>query len=181
MDGGEPQPGFTCALAGLQDIARASPEVGQGQSLEVVQQNCQHQKGFCIRVVKRPYQKPRRRVGRGVVHQECVEVRGRLKWRGGLLIAVPSSARLRETRRNPLPSGVGGCQEMAQTPAVFFNESPGSSPSVDRSRRYARILLVLIPVHASAGKSHRPWRRRRLRHRWGTGRDGGGRTRNTNA
>jgi len=35
MDGGEPQPGFTCALAGLQDIARASPEVGQGQSLEM--------------------------------------------------------------------------------------------------------------------------------------------------
>src|SRR6516225_5469474 len=64
-------------LPGLQHIARASLEVGQSQSLEVVQQNCRHQKGFCTQVVERPYQKPRRRVGRGLVHQEYVEVRER--------------------------------------------------------------------------------------------------------
>src|SRR5215469_17880562 len=42
------------ALAGLQHTAHASVEVGQGQSLEVVQQNCQHQKGFCTQVVEGP-------------------------------------------------------------------------------------------------------------------------------
>src|SRR5205823_2094461 len=38
----------------------------------------------------------------------------------------------RETRRNSLPSGKG-YQEMAETPAVLFNASPGLSPPVDRS------------------------------------------------
>jgi hypothetical protein len=45
------QASSTCALAGLQHTAHASVEVGQGQSLEVVQQNCRHQKGFCTQVV----------------------------------------------------------------------------------------------------------------------------------
>src|SRR5436305_1168992 len=49
----------------------------------------------------------------------------------------------RETRRNSLPSGKG-YQEMAETPAVLFNASPGLSPPVDRSRRYPRILPILF-------------------------------------
>src|SRR5262245_53202480 len=53
----------------------------------------------------------------------------------------------RETRRNSLPSGPsgsGGSQEMAETPAVLFHESPGPPPPVDRSRRYTRILVILF-------------------------------------
>ena len=82
----------------LQDFstsACASLVEGQGQSLGVVPQNCQPQKGFYTQVVERPYQNPRRRVGRGLVHQEYVEVRSKLKWRGGLLIPVPPRERVR--------------------------------------------------------------------------------------
>jgi hypothetical protein len=65
----------------------------------------------------------------------------------------------RETGRNSLPSEpseTGGSQEMAETPAVLFHESPGppapvdrphryTRPApVDRSRRYTRILLILF-------------------------------------
>src|SRR5215831_1099839 len=53
-DGGELQPGSTCALAGLQHIARASLEDGQ--------QNCPDQEGFCGQAVERPEQEPGRRV-----------------------------------------------------------------------------------------------------------------------
>src|SRR5215472_13347293 len=53
----------------------------------------------------------------------------------------------RETRRNSLPSGPSeseGSQEMVETPAVLFHESPGPPPPVDRSRRYTRILVILF-------------------------------------
>src|SRR5215469_18695395 len=65
----------------------------------------------------------------------------------------------RETRRNSVPSEpseTGGSQEMTETPAVLFHESPGppapvdrphryTRPApVDRSGRYARILLILF-------------------------------------
>jgi hypothetical protein len=50
----------------------------------------------------------------------------------------------RETHRNSLPSGRGGSEETAETPAVLFNESPGSPPPGDSSRRYTRILLILF-------------------------------------
>src|SRR5215472_13699536 len=53
-DGGEPQAGSTCALAGLQHTAGASLEDGQ--------QNCPDQEGFCRQAVERPEQEPRRRV-----------------------------------------------------------------------------------------------------------------------
>ena len=49
-----------------------------------------------------------------------------------------------ETLRNSLPSGRGEYQEMAETPAVLLNESPGSPPPADSSRRYTRILLILF-------------------------------------
>jgi hypothetical protein len=55
----------------------------------------------------------------------------------------------RETRRNSLPSGTGGSQEMemAETPAMLFSASPAlppPAPAVDRSRRYTRILLIVF-------------------------------------
>ena len=55
----------------------------------------------------------------------------------------------RETGTNSLPSGKGGSQEVAETPAVLSNESPSLPPAVDRSpvdrsRRYPRILLLLF-------------------------------------
>ena len=71
----------------------------------------------------------------------------------------PKSGLNRETGRNSLPSEpseTGGSQEMAETPAVLFHESPGppapvdrphryTRPApVDRSGRYARILLILF-------------------------------------
>jgi hypothetical protein len=49
-----------------------------------------------------------------------------------------------ETLRNPLPSGTEGSQEVAETPAVLFHESPGPPAPVDRSRRYTRILLIVF-------------------------------------
>ena len=51
-DGGESQPGSTCALALLQYIARASPEEGQGQSLEVAQQKLPTSERMCPRTGK---------------------------------------------------------------------------------------------------------------------------------
>ena len=62
-------------LPGLQHIARASLEVGQGQSLEVAKQKLPTSERILYQVVERPYQKPRRCVRRGLVHQEYVEVR----------------------------------------------------------------------------------------------------------
>src|SRR6516164_11835448 len=56
---------YLCA-AGLQHIARASLEVGQGQSLEVAKQKLPTSERILYQVVERPYQKPRRRVGRGL-------------------------------------------------------------------------------------------------------------------
>src|SRR5215472_3411712 len=53
----------------------------------------------------------------------------------------------RETRRNSLPSVTSGSQEMAETPAMLFHESPAlppPAPAVDRSRRHTRILLILF-------------------------------------
>ena len=53
----------------------------------------------------------------------------------------------RETGRNSLPSGWGESQEMAETPAVLFHESPAlppPTPAVDRSRRYTLILVILF-------------------------------------
>src|SRR5215472_2686455 len=52
-----------------------------------------------------------------------------------------------ETLRNSLPSGPsgsGGSQEMAETPAVLLHESPGPPAPVDRSHRYTRILVILF-------------------------------------
>ena len=74
-DGGEPQAGSSRPLPGLQHIARASLEVGQGQSLEVAKQKLPTSERILYQVVERPYQKPRRCVRRGLVHQEYVEVR----------------------------------------------------------------------------------------------------------
>ena len=59
----------------------------------------------------------------------------------------PKSGLNRETRRNSLPSEpseTGGSQEMAETPAVLFHESPGPPAPVDRSGRYAGILVILF-------------------------------------
>jgi hypothetical protein len=59
----------------------------------------------------------------------------------------PKSGLNRETRRNSLPSEpseTGGSQEMVETPAVLFHESPGPPAPVDRSRRYTRILVILF-------------------------------------
>ena len=52
-----------------------------------------------------------------------------------------------ETRGKSLPSGPSeseGSQEMAETPAVLFHESPGPPAPEDRSRRYTRILVILF-------------------------------------
>jgi hypothetical protein len=51
----------------------------------------------------------------------------------------------RETRRNSLPSKPSeseGSQEMVETPAVLFHESPGPPAPVDRPHRYTRPAPV---------------------------------------
>ena len=137
-------------LPGLQHIARASLEERQG--LEVVQQNCQHQKGFCTSrrrtLAKVTPSCSSRTCPYGVMSKSgrgSQENHGKnVKQKAGLN---------EETLRNSLPSGRGEYQEMAETPAVLLNESPGSPPPADSSRRYTRILLIVFLCR---------WRRHRL-------------------
>ena len=147
-DGGESQPGSTCALAGLQYIARASPEEGQGQSLEVAQQK--------LPTSERIYHASRRttlaKKNHAVVFVEDLSIRNRSKSETGSqenhgTNVKQKSGLNRETRRNSLPSGPsesGGSQEMVEMPAVLSTESPSLPPPVDRSRRYTRILVILF-------------------------------------
>ena len=144
-DGGEPQPGSTCALAGLQHIARASPEQCQGQSLEVAQQKFANiRKGFVHKSSNDPNK------NHVAFVEDCPSGICRSQRAPARKTTARTSSRSQAWIARPveiLSLQGGGSQEMAETPAVLFHASPAlppAAPAVDRSRRYLRILLILF-------------------------------------